>query len=485
MPEVDNETGLYYNSAVLIGPEGYIGKYRKTHQWETEAHWAAWGDLGVPVFNTKIGNIAINICMDSAYFESARLAALNGADILAFPTNSSAQAISALQARAVQNGLYIISANRSNTENGFHMIGASAIWSPEGKKLAEAEYVPTPEQAIDAPTIIYAKIDPSKYDNEAKRRLMERRTELYKDLMLYISPWDYTKNTISHNITAAAIQYEPEIGNKSANINKIEKLIKEAIQKADNNNKKLNLIVLPELSTTGPVRNVKDINRLAEEIDGPTVKKFSKIADENDIYIVFGMIEKEKNNLYNTAVLVNPEGEVVGKYRKTHLNVWDKVWAEEGNKIEVFSTEIGKIGIMIGSDAVFPEVAGVMAVNRADIIVIPSSWNGDYGREIEINRNISANKYPDGAMCLWDSIAMSAQAYTIVSNYVGTDQNYSGCSALYTLDPLYGLDQPKVASRDKEEVLIVNFTTLQNEWWFNQEKLIHSRRTYFYKPLIK
>ncbi len=123
MPEVDEKTDIYYNAAALVGPEGYIGKYRKTHMWETEMHWGAWGDLGVPVYETKVGNIAINICMDSAYFETARLAGVAGADILAFPTNSSAQAISALPARAQQNGMYIISANRSNTEEGFHMLG--------------------------------------------------------------------------------------------------------------------------------------------------------------------------------------------------------------------------------------------------------------------------------------------------------------------------------------------------------------------------
>jgi predicted amidohydrolase len=483
--EEEQETEIYYNSAFLVGPEGYIGKYRKTHQWETEAHWAAWGDLGIPVYDTKIGRIAINICMDSIYFESARLAALNDADILAFPTNSTAQTIWTLQARAEQNGLYIVGANRSNTEEGVHMIGASAIWSPSGEKLAEAEYISTVEDDIDQSTIIYAEIDPTQYNNQAKARFKERKPDLYKDLMLYIAPWDYTKNMTSHDITAAVLQYEPVIGDKGANIAKIKELIAEAMVRVKRDNKDLDLVVLPELATTGSVKKLKQANQLAETLEGETVEEFRKLAVDNQFHIIWGMIEREHDKLYNSALLLNHEGELLGKYRKTHLNNIDKKWAEAGEKIKVFSSdELGKIGIMIGYDTTFPEVAGVMAVNRADIIAIPTSWNSNYGSKLKANQDIPDNRYSEGAMSLWDSIALSSQAYTLVANFVGAEYNYLGSSALYTLDPLYGLDQPQIASLDKEEVLIVDFSTIQSDWWFNQEKLILSRRTAFYKPLV-
>lgn len=487
MPEVNKETGIYYNSSFLVGPEGYIGKYRKSHMWETEEHWAAWGDLGVPVYDTEIGKIAINICMDSAYFEPSRLAAVNGADILAFPTNSSAQAVWALQARAEQNGLYVVSANRSNTEKGFHMVGASAVWSPTGDKLAEAKFIPSEKDDIDQPTITYAQIDPAKYDNRPKERLSERRPELYQDLMLYIAPWDYTKNTESHDITAAALQYEPVIGKKEANLTKIEELIEKAVGKAEKNDKQLDLLVLPELSTTGPVKKSSKAKELAENLEGETVGQLKKLAKENEVHIVCGMIEKanDSNELYNSAVLVSPAGEVVGKYRKTHLTDNDKNWAIPGEKLKVFSSEkLGKIGIMIGYDAAFPEVAGVLSVNRADMIAIPSSWSGKYGSKIKASPTMPANKYPKGSMSLWDSVALSAQAYTIVSNFTGTGNDYKGRSALSTLDPLYGLDQPVVASNNNEEALVVDFSTIQSDWWWNQEKVILSRKPHLYKPLV-
>lgn len=484
MAEVDGETDLYYNSAALVGPEGYVGKYRKTQMWETEMHWGAWGDLGVPVFDTEIGKISINICMDSAYYETARLAGIKGAEILAFPTNSSAQAISALPARAQQNGMYVVSANRSNTENGFHMIGGSAIWSPEGKKLAEAPVVMTENEDIDEPTIIYATIDPKQFDNENKEALEGRRPELYKELMHTVGPWDYTKNTISHEIVAAAVQYEPVLGNKEKNKEKIVSLIKQA--KIENS--KLNLVVLPELSLTGPVHetNKKDIEALAEDTDGETVQFIAGLAKEYKVSIVFGFIEKNNNDLYNSALLISRDGETVGKYQKTHLSSSDKNWAQAGSSLPVFEVEdLGKIGILLGEDAEYPEASGVLAVKRADTIAIPSAWNGQYGGEMEINKTLSANEYPEGSMVTWDAVAIGAQSYTVVANYVGTDKNYLGGSSLYTLDPLYALDQPVVASSEKEEAIVVTFKTIQSDAWFNQELLILSRQPAYFKPLIQ
>jgi predicted amidohydrolase len=484
MAEVEKKTGLYYNSAALVGPEGYIGKYRKMQMWETEMHWAAWGDLGVPVFDTKIGKIAINICMDSAYYETSRLAGIKGTDILAFPTNSSAQTISALPARAQQNGMYIISANRSNTENGFHMIGGSAIWSPDGKKLAEAPIVMNESEGIDEPTITYATIDPRLFDNKNKDALNERRPKLYKEIVHYVAPWDYTKNTTSHEVVAAALQYEPIIGDKEKNKEKIKKLIKQA-KKEDND---LNLVVLPELSLTGPVdgKSKNEVAALAEDPKEDTAMFMSNLAKEYQLSIVYGFIEKKGNAFYNSAILMSSNGETVGKYQKTHLNKSDRKWAKPGSSLPVFETQdLGRIGVLLGEDARYPETSGVLAVKRADIIAIPSAWHGQYGGKMEINKEISVNKYPEGSMVTWDAVAMGAQAYTVVANYIGTEKGYLGRSSLYTLDPLYGLDQPVVASKEKEEALVVKFKTLQSDAWFNQERLILSRKTTYFVPLVQ
>lgn len=481
MPEKDPATDLYYNSSVLIGPKGLIGKYRKMHLWETDAYWAARGDSEVPVYDTEIGKLAMNICMDSAYHETARIAAVKGADILAFPTNSSAQTISALPARAQQNGMYVISANRSNTEEGFHMIGASAIWSPQGEKLAEAPHSQDEENDIDETNIVYGFVNSENFKNENKDLLKERRPELYKELSQYIQPWDSRANTESKKVNAASLQYTPVIGDKEANKDKVAKLIEEEASSSTD------LIVLPELSFTGPVsdENINSIYSLSEKEKGKTYQFMAKLAKSHELNIVFGMIERDKNKLYNSAILVNKNGELQGKYRKTHLDSKEKRWATPGSSLPIFDVDdLGKVGLLIGDDVRFPETSGVLSVKRADIIAVPVSWNGDYSSYMEINEDISENQYPENSVVLWDAVAIGAQAYTIFANFVGTEHDYKGSSGLYTLDPLYGLDQPVTGSSVNEEVVDFKFQTIQGDHWFNQEKLLQSRHPLFYQSLI-
>jgi predicted amidohydrolase len=496
MAEMDESDGLYYNSAVLIGPEGYIGKYRKIHQWATEDTWASWGDLGVPVFETEIGKISMIICFDANFFESARMAALNGADILCYPTNSTGGALSMLQAWAEINGLYVLGANRSNTECGYHMIGVSAIWSPRGEKLAETPYVEV-EHVKDEATILYAFIDPREYSNPSKSRLYDRKPTLYGDLILYSGPWNESIQDLESELqeqknrsvkkSAALLQYPPEIGNKGANLIKIKNLIDEAASKSQQEGSLLSLIVCPELSLTGPVHsfNTETIQHLGETVHDETVNEMKKLAKKNQVNIVFGMIERDQDLLYNTVIAVGPNGEIIDKARKIHLNQNEEYWAAAGNEMVVCNINgIGRVGLMVGSDAAFPEIAGIMAVKKADFILIPSSWNGEFGQTMSLHEKIMENKFPANTMTTWDAIARFTQAKTLIANFTGTCFGFSGGSALYTLDPIYGGEIPIVASSDREEVLIVPLSKPNENWWFDQQKLLLTRRIHHYRPLI-
>jgi predicted amidohydrolase len=478
MAEKNAETELYYNSSVLVGPDGVLGVYRKSHQWETEEHWSSWGDLGVPVFETELGRIAINICFDSAFFEPSRLAALAGADILAFPTNSTSQAIWAHQARTLQNGFYVLSANRSNTELDFSMIGASAIWSPEGKLLAEAPLIKSKEQDVNETTIIYAEIDPKLYDNAAKRRLADRRPELYKDLMLKISPWNYKATTEPKEVTALTLQYAPPADPVEA-LEKIETLVA-----AELKNGPVDLVVLPQYALTGPPQDAKQALSWAEGTDGVNLSRLKALAKANGFHLAFGFIEKNDETLYSTAALIGPDGETLGLYRKTHLMGAEKDWAAAGGEFIVVPTNLGKIGLMLGGEEAFPEVAGILSVKRSDIIIIPASWDLSYGAVIEGNGEMPKNPYPKGASCLWDSVALTSQAYTVAANFSGGAGNFAGAGGLYALDPLYGLDQTVTPEAGAETAYRVKFTTLAKDWWFNQNHVAAMRRTEMYLPLV-
>ena len=76
-----------YNSSVVIGPDGFIGRFRKVHLWNEENLYFEPGDVGYPVFKTPLGRIGTFICYDCWFPESFRLCALQGADIVCVPTN--------------------------------------------------------------------------------------------------------------------------------------------------------------------------------------------------------------------------------------------------------------------------------------------------------------------------------------------------------------------------------------------------------------
>ena len=138
------------------------------------------------------------------------------------------------------------------------------------------------------------------------------------------------------------------------------------------------LVIFPELSLTDYL--VRDlIYELAEPIPGPSVEKMMEIAKQNKIYIVFGMPEmskKAESVIYNTAVLVGPEG-YIGKYRKMHLPTHsvfeEKRYFRQGYETPVFETQIGRIGLMICYDVFFPEVSRALKLNGAQLIVCISA----------------------------------------------------------------------------------------------------------------
>ncbi len=498
MPEVDNKTKLYYNAAFLVGPQGLIGKYRKTNLYTLESTWAARGNLGVPVFKTPLGNIAMIICYDDYFYQSARLASLKGANILAFISSSGRMlqakpkgagvhvSIAAMQQQALQNGLFVVAANRNNIEKntklnvGVHYLGGSTIWNPLGKKLAQA---PVSQQgdnppAKTPPTILYATINPELYENENKKLLTERRPELYQEIALFMAPREVKASSKSHNIHALLVQYAPKFNAVSDNEAKIKKLMTTHVP-GDTN-----LIVFPEYSLTGFSSSITAMQQLAQYAE--KIKAFfQEIAKQYASYVVYNTIVEVKQHYYNVAIMLNPAGEVVATYKKTHLNQHEKQWLTAGNDLSVFDTNIGRIGLLIGDETRFPEAADVLSVKRADMIIVPAAWHGQYGKADAIDKSFLVKPYPENTNVIWYATAKNTQAYVLVANLVATKQQYVGSSALYSLDPVNGYYPPEVASKDKEQVFAVNFKTIAPKmWWTSQQIITDGRRPELYVPLL-
>ena len=133
------EDGVLYNSSVLIGKSGLIGKYRKLHLFDNEINIFERGNLGLPVFETEIGKIGMLICYDWMFSEPWRVLALKGADLVCHPTNLVLPYCQTfLPSHSYINGYPIVSTNRIGEERGVNFRGESIIIDNRGSVLVKA-----------------------------------------------------------------------------------------------------------------------------------------------------------------------------------------------------------------------------------------------------------------------------------------------------------------------------------------------------------
>lgn len=193
--------GVYHNSAVIIDADGKIlGTYRKMHIPDDPAYYEKYyfapGDLGFKSFKTKYGNIGTLICWDQWYPEGARLTALQGAEVLFYPTAIGwhpkekerygyAQKdswVTIQRSHAIANGVYVASANRIGLEkivpgsDGIQFWGSSFICDPQGVVLAQA--------SEDKEEILLAEVD-LKHLETIRRNwpfLRDRRIDAYSGI---------------------------------------------------------------------------------------------------------------------------------------------------------------------------------------------------------------------------------------------------------------------------------------------------------------
>jgi predicted amidohydrolase len=165
-------------------------------------------------------------------------------------------------------------------------------------------------------------------------------------------------------VRLASIHFRPGGKSPTANCEEYGPLIAAAAKdKAD-------LVVLGETVTyygTG-----KSYAECAESIPGPATKIFGEMAKKHNLYIVAGLLERDRHLVYNVAVLIAPDGSVVGKYRKVCLPRGEiEHGCAPGNDYPVFSTRFGKVGLMVCYDGFFPEVARELSNRGAEVIAWP------------------------------------------------------------------------------------------------------------------
>lgn len=374
MPEVAPRTGVFYNSAALVGPAGVVGVYRKTHSYAADMKWAKDGDLGLPVWETELGRVGIMICMDAGYCEPARLLALGGADVLCFPTNwlGEKSPAPAWMARAYENGCYLIGANRYGRERGVQFSGGSCVLDPNGTVQALQD---------TGDGVVYGEVSLSSSGRRAAL-LTARRPELYDTLTLSTYRWNplelhglYGHRPLppGRRSSVAVAQIAPRPADYGGNLALVEQALADLRQRAERRGEAPPaLVVFPEYALTGrPVVGLAEVTLAAAEAQA-WCGRLARLAQRHETHLVVGYAQWSQGRRYSAALLVGPDG-VIADYRKAHVIGAEAGWVSPGEgKPPVVDLPLGRVGLLVGSDLCFPETARTLAIEGCDLIAVPA-----------------------------------------------------------------------------------------------------------------
>ncbi len=213
------------------------------------------------------------------------------------------------------------------------------------------------------------------------------------------------------------LQFTPKSGDKEFNLQKVSQMISQYCDK------KLDLIILPEFFSTG-ICDDAFINFPEDTKGGVVVKFLSAVAKRFNTNIICGTVsEKVEDKLYNTAFVLNRNGEIIGKYRKIHLYNFfggnEGTYTDAGNDILVVDLDFAKVGVSVCFDIKFPLLYKELIRQGAEIIVSPSAWS---------ILSSAKNKEKEIFIKTWEAMnicrATESLVYFITSNLTGKTVPY-------------------------------------------------------------
>ena len=263
------------------------------------------------------------------------------------------------------------------------------------------------------------------------------------------------------------------------NLAKAKKIINDAAAKG------ANIILLQELFQTPYfcIEYDEKIFRLAKEFENnEIIKEMSEIAKKLNVVLPISFFEKDNNAYFNSIAIINSDGKILGKYRKSHIpdgaGYLEKYYFNPGDTgFKVWETNYGKIGIGICWDQWFPEAARIMALKGADILFYPTA----IGDEIMSEYDSSS---------AWQRVMQGHAAANIVpvvaSNRIGSetvkDQTNGFYGKSFICDRTGNIISE--ASKDKEEIIIAEIDNEENHLFRRNWGLFRDRRIDLYKELL-
>lgn len=236
----------------------------------------------------------------------------------------------------------------------------------------------------------------------------------------------------------AAAQIAPVLGDVAANVRKLGDFCSQAKDAG------AELIVFPEMVDTGYSMPV--IATCARPWSEGAVPELRRIAKRLSLAIICGVSERDNERIFNSQAFIDSSGEIIGKYRKTHLFTSAPIEEDRcftcGDELAAVEFERLRIGLTICYDLRFPEVYRWLAADdNANVFIISSGWPFPRVEHLRV---------------LATARAIENQSYVVLANRVGTDDGPTFCGATAIIDP-YGVIVA-AASNDREELIYADIS---------------------------
>lgn len=214
----------------------------------------------------------------------------------------------------------------------------------------------------------------------------------------------------------SGIQTDVNLADRPGNLERMKVAIEHEVQEGSR------LIVFPECYITGYCfDSLEEAMAVAETMSGESIQTATEICAKEKCFTVFGMLEKSGSQLFNTAVLIGPNG-LIGSYRKVHLPYLgvDRFTTPGDRPFEVLEAGGVRIGMLICYDGGFPEATRVLALKGADLVLLPTNWppGAEYMSAFSVN-----------------SRAMENGIYFAAVNRIGTERGFSFIGRSRICDP--------------------------------------------------
>lgn len=215
-------------------------------------------------------------------------------------------------------------------------------------------------------------------------------------------------------VRVAVVQTRAVLGDVNANVAAAEAELRALGGRAD-------LAVFPELFTTGYALDGFDHRRLAENLDGPTIGRLRRAAAEADVALCGGVLEAAGGSVYDTAVVIDRSGRLVGRYRKTHLHPSERATFAPGDELVVVALDDNiTLGTAICFEHGFPELFTELALAGANVVAIPSAVPVRFEYLLELRTRARAQ---------------DNQVFVAAANLGGNDGRTQWCGGSAIVDP--------------------------------------------------